>query len=156
MSKSKRKKADVGVVKALNAYEKTKKYKVQLKYGPSGRVSTLTGLSQLVKDAFKNARNHQLPVQLFTKDSGVYPDKAAFLVICGTAFSLAVDPSADKNDKYRALRKRFNDALEVDFFQAVCFAVSVQTQRSPSSLTISNTDRHKADPSPLEVREHGP
>ncbi|KZV59907.1 hypothetical protein PENSPDRAFT_694740, partial [Peniophora sp. CONT] len=119
-SSKKKKKASPAHVDALNAYEKLKDFNIQLRYGPSGRVEDLDGLSPMVKDAFSYARNHLLPIQLYTKDSGVYPSKAVQAVICSTAFTLAVAKSVEDN-RYKMLRRRLEDEKEVNFFTAVTY-----------------------------------
>ncbi|KZV59188.1 hypothetical protein PENSPDRAFT_695354, partial [Peniophora sp. CONT] len=136
---AKKKRVSKTSVKALNAYEKTKDYSVRVRYGPSGRMENLTGLSGTMKDAIYVARNMILPVELYTKDSGVFPDNDMQVVVCGTAFALAVAESVE-NDRFRKVRKRFQNKKEGDFFRAItafCAIRLTQARGKPADIARS-------------------
>ncbi|KZV76144.1 hypothetical protein PENSPDRAFT_680348 [Peniophora sp. CONT] len=122
---AKKKKKDSAAVEALNAYEKTKDFRVQLRFGSSGRVENLKGLSDMVVDAFFDARNNRLPIELYTKDDGVYPEADVLDTIYGTSFSLAIAETVER-DRFKILRERFDDDTEDVFFRAVVYFVGLR------------------------------
>ncbi|KZV68724.1 hypothetical protein PENSPDRAFT_686963, partial [Peniophora sp. CONT] len=131
---AKKKKADPASVLALNAYEALKKFAVRLHYGPSGRLETQTGLSGLMKAALYDANNHRLPILFYTKDTGAILDKDTLDIVAGMAFTLAIDASIE-HDRFKKIRKRWEDEKEGEFFQAIVYFVAKRRNQAHAKPT---------------------